>query len=204
MSQQDDGQVWPQAAEPAPASPNVLTGEIASFGATGLTVHKCAACDGKHEGIVMNEYTRPPAPFTHWYNCPTIGDPVPVALAMMHNGAGLELNGPVCQALAAAQVAGMFLAMVCYHDDGKLRMHVTRNKFPTGDYFETGDAKGVLGTLKEMLEQEVGTLDQQAMRRAQTPKPIRELFGIDVTPQAAAAIASAEHAADINGPGPQQ
>lgn len=215
MSQQEDGRVWPSQppAEPAYESEKVLTGERASFGTEGLTVHKCAACDGKHEGIVMSEYTRPPAPFTHWYDCPTLGDPVPVALAMMTNGGGMELNGPVCHALAAAQVAGRFMVMVCYHEDGKLRMRVTTNKFPTGDYFETADAKGVLGTLKEMLEREVGTLQQQQMRQAVLPQPIRELFGnsqpsnkqeFKLPPQVAAVMAQAQHAAGANGSEPQQ
>jgi|GEM_PF-6068955 hypothetical protein len=205
-----EGQVWPPAPETTheEVADDVLTGEPAVLDPIGITVHKCAACDGKHENIVMTEYTRQPHPFTHWYACPTLHDPVPVALAMMRNGMAMELNGPACQALAAAQVAGRFLVAIFHHGvgpDGKLHMYVKQHKFPTGEYFEHDDEKGnkfkgVIGMLKEALEQEAGTVQQQAMRHAAIPKPLREIFGaagpsnkqeFKIPPQAAAAMQEA-------------
>lgn len=182
MAQDQDvnGQVWPPGTEPISSVPltEILTGDPADVSIQNLTVHKCAACDGKHEAIQMREFTRPPHPFTHFYLCPTLGDPVPVALAMMHAGTAMELRGPVCQGLAAAQVCGRFMAVIFWHDDeNKLRMYFHEEKFPMGDYFETADQKGVMGMLKQQLEANAGTLQQQAMRRAQTPKPLRDLLG---------------------------
>ena len=182
MSEAETAQVWPKAEEPATQEQlaQVLTGEIAKLEGQNLTVQKCAACDGKHEAIQMREYARRPVPFTHYYLCPTLGDPVPVALAMMTNGGAMELSGTICQALAAAQVSGRFMVATFWlDDDRRLRMHLHEQKFPTGDYFEDVEngRKGVLGLLREQFEKTTGTLQQQAMRRAATPKPIRELFG---------------------------
>jgi hypothetical protein len=168
-----DAQVYPTENQE-----DVLTGEIAKFGDQKLNIVQCGACDNRHDGIAVNEYGRAPKPFTHWYQCPNTGDPVPIALAMMQAGGAMELRGPVCQALAKAQVAGRFLSAIFWHDtDGKLWMSYFEEKFPTGDYFETKNQKGVLGMLKEQLEKNVGAISQQEMQQAHIPKPLRDLLG---------------------------
>jgi hypothetical protein len=178
MSEPAAGQVWPHPVVVETAPPDQpLTGEKPSLVGQNITVHQCAACDGRHENIEVRDYNRPQPPFTHWYMCPNLGDPVPIALAMLHDGQALELNGPVCQALAEAQIAGRFLVAVCMIKDGKLLLRRTTHKFPAAEYFETKESAGVMGTLRKNLEQEVGTQQPAVMREATLPKPLRELLG---------------------------
>lgn len=183
MSQDDTGQVWPKRSEPEPqlqpeSQPAVLTGEPAQLDeGQRLDVEKCAACDNRHQGIAVFSFNRPVPPFTHWYACPALGDPVPIALAMLKAGGGIELHGPIINHLAAAQTAGRFLAAIFWHEDGKLRMGLTTHKFPHADYFEADDQKGVLGMLREKLEEYAGAPQTRDMRRAPPLMPLRTLLG---------------------------
>jgi hypothetical protein len=181
MSETATGQVWPQPVEtPSSEAPQPLTGEkapIASIDRQNLNVHQCAACDGQHENIEVHDYNRPQPPFTHWYMCPTLGDPVPIALAMLKEGQALELNGPICQALAEAQIAGRFMVAVFMIKDGQLLLRRTTHKFPTAEYFESKESPGCLGTFKKNLEQETGAQQPAVMKEAASIKPLRELLG---------------------------
>jgi hypothetical protein len=207
MSETATGQVWPQPVEtPSSEAPQPLTGEkapIASIDRQNITVHQCAACDGRHENIEVHDFNRPRPPFTHWYTCPALGDPVPLCLAMLKSGEAIELNGPVCQALAEAQIAGRFLVAVFFVQDGVLMLRRTTYKFPAVEYFETKDSAGVMGTLRKNLEQEVGTQQPAVMREAALPKPLRELLGngslpdrvVHKLPEGVAAQIAADNAA---------
>lgn len=157
---------------------DILSGKAASVAGQTFNVTRCAACDNRHDNMEMNDYARAPKPFTHWYKCPNTGDPVPVSLVMLKTGEGMELNGPVCQSLAAAQACGRFLVAIFWHNEnGMLTMAFNEEKFPTGDYFETKEHKGVLGMLREQFERNVGTPEQREMQAAALPKPLRDLVG---------------------------
>lgn len=179
MSQEDNGQVWPPSSGTVQAGP--LTGEPAKLEGQQLDVHKCAACDGRHDAIQVQSFNRPVQPYTHWYQCPTLGDPVPISIAMLTAGDAIELDGPVCQALAEAQIAGRWLVAVFHIDvDGRLILRRSSQKFPTGDLLQSAEHKGCIGLLKENFEQEVGTQQPQEMRTAATPRPLRSLMGAAV------------------------
>lgn len=155
----------------------VLTGECAKGGHT-VSVHECQACDSHHDGVEIRQLQRQLGMFTHFYTCPTLGDPVYCCLAMLKGGSAIELNGPICNALAEAQLCGRFVVAVGYYDaQGGLRVFKSSHKFPVVDYFETPEHKNFMGNLREIFEREVGQPVPQPMREAPLPKPLVNLLG---------------------------
>ena len=184
---QDAGTVIESPVEPLPESQRdygPLTGQSADVRQQNLSIRQCSACDGSHEEIKVTEYSRPAGPFTHWFMCPTTLDPVNLSLLALRSGEGLELNGALCQFLATAQIAGRYCVAVCWIDqDNKIQVAKSSWRFPTGDYFQTKDADGTehlgfLGSLKKLLEQEVGQSQPAVMQPANVPKPLRTLMGL--------------------------
>ena len=180
MSEQVEGQVWPASPEQDQPSPfQILTGE--PLPEQQVSIHKCAACDNRHDVVELHEYGRIQPPFTHWYECPTLGDPVPVTIGMMGDGTGMELSGPTMQSLARAAKSGRWMAVVFYVEDtdqGRMvKMETHTQRFPRSDFFEDGDHKGCLGLLREWCERDAGVQAPQAMQPAKRPVPLRSLNG---------------------------
>jgi len=145
----------------------------------GITIKNCGACDGTHEGVKVNEFTRPSGPFTHWFTCPNLQDPVNITLGLLSNGEGLQLDGPILQTLARAQLCGMYMVIVCEIDpsqDHKMTLTRHTHKFPSGDVYQTKSNLGFMGLLKENLEQEFGPAQPVEMKEVR-PQPLRDLMG---------------------------
>lgn len=173
------GQVFPPSPEqdePAADPTGILTGD--PIPAQRVNVHKCGACDNRHDDIEIKEFARQLPPFTHFYICPNVGDPVPLTLAMMSDGNGMELHGPTMQSLACARMAGRWIAVVGYIEDGKLLIDKHADRFPMADYFEQGpDSPGFIKQLLQMLESEAGIHQPAEMRPAPPRTPLRTLNG---------------------------
>ena len=171
---EDAGQVWPPA-EPLTGEPVVIESD------QRLSIAECPACDGKHAGLEIHQFNRPSGPFTHWFTCPSQGDPVPLSLMMLKDGEGFELNTKVCQAVAAAQMSGRYLIAVFYiNHDNNLLLERTTHKFPPADFFESKESKGVMGLLRESLEMEVGPQQPAKMKPAGKLSPLQSLLGAAV------------------------
>lgn len=152
--------------------------QTADMNGTLVRIQECSACGASHESVALTEYQKKVGPFTHWYVCPTLGDPCQVALLSLSGENGIELSGPICQALIEAQLAGRYMVAVWFIDqEGKLRLKRKDNRFPHTDMLPHGEHPGALGMLKEQLEAECGQQQPQVMRTAETPKPLRNLLG---------------------------
>lgn len=158
-------QVYPPiAAEP-------LTGQPVKTNGQSLSIRQCPCCDASHDGLEVREFSRPQGPFTHFFTCPSLQEPVSVSLLMLTGGEGLELSGPICQAMAKAQLAGRYLiAVYVINPDGRIDLHRTTQKFPTGDY----DA--CIKMLQDDLRSEIGPAQRDEMKEA-SPLPLRGLLG---------------------------
>ena len=177
MNATDPGQVWPPKEE---ESAGPLTGAPCAVGEQALNIRQCPSCDGSHDGLLVKEFSRPSGPFTHWFLCPNTKEPVSISLAMLKAGEGMELSGPVCQALAEAQLSGRYMVAV-WHIDHANAIQCSKHsaKFPTGDYFSQKDIKnhkGCVEMLSELLRQEIGPVQPDIMK-AVNPQPLRTLMG---------------------------
>lgn len=189
---QEPSQVWPphesqQASEDARDSIRSGTAKTTSeiidkldARGLGIRITNCGACDGTHEDMKVNEYARPLGPFTHWFMCPTLHDPVNLTLGMLKTGEGLELSGPVCRELAKAQIAGRYMVFVCYvtEGDGKTTVTLTRhgNKFPTDKIYPSKENRGLVGLLMDNLKDEFGDPQPVEMKQV-APHPLKSLMG---------------------------
>lgn len=157
------GQVYP------PSEP--LTGQPAPLSGQSVNIRQCPCCDGSHDGLDVREFAKSQGPFTHWFLCPTLGEPVSISLLMLSSGEGLELNGAVCQSIAKAQLSGRYLiAVFVISAEGKLELHRTSQKFPTGDFEEC------VNMLRKNLSSETGPAQPLQMQRGR-PMPLRTLMG---------------------------
>lgn len=182
VTNQESGQVWPprdglQAETPLQRS------QVAKMDARGVpfNISKCGACDGSHEHLTIMEYARQPGPFSHWFVCPNTGDPVNVTLGTLPSGEGLEFNGAVIQDLAKAQMAGRYMAIICYVEaepdaNGKFPLRLVRHgcKFPSGDVYQSKECEGLVGLLMRNLKEEFGD-PQPVEMKAVKPHPLKSL-----------------------------
>jgi hypothetical protein len=89
-----------------------------------LQIVECYSCRQQHGAVELKAFAKPPEPWTHFYVCPTNGDPVPVALKM-RNGNAIEYLRKVVADLDTAQVRGRWLSAIFYiqEDGGVMLLH---------------------------------------------------------------------------------
>lgn len=145
----------------------------ASLDGNVISINDCPACHSGHVGLKITEYNAPRGPFTHWYLCPSLGDPCNISLAAMKNGQGMELDSDVCQALAIAQQAGRWMVAIWWiHDNGEtLSMVRPTYKFPIVEF------EHAVRLLREKCQQEIGPPQPDVMQAADHPQPLTKLFG---------------------------
>lgn len=185
---QEPSQVWPKYDDPNPEKqPHEVARDqpVEKLDARGLGIRvtKCGACDGCHDELQVNEYARPLGPFTHWYMCPTLHDPVNLSLGMMKLGDGLAFDGPIIQTLAKAQIEGRFMVVICYvhaepDSEGKTVLSLSRHgcKFPTDKVYQTKGSEGLVGLLMRNLKEEFGEPQPVEMKKVE-PHPLKSLLG---------------------------
>jgi hypothetical protein len=150
----------------------------ASQAGNKMAINVCAACQGSHRDIDIHEFQTPQRPWTHWYTCPTLGDPCPVALAQMRNGEGMNLDGDVCQSLAAAQQSGQWLVAVFWIDEERrIQCRRSVNKLPLSD------VPRIVQMFKDSCQEIIGGAAQpEQMAEAPKLSPIMSLYGDGHTP----------------------
>lgn len=163
---------------PIPGEQPTPTGKPLEVGEQRLSVQHCEACDGRHEGLQVFSYVRPRTVHTHWYKCPTVGDPVPISLIGLSDGRGILIDSDVCRALVNAQLAGRWcVAFFIVTADGQLTAQHKTHRFPHGDFFGAGgESKGCIKMLTELFEREVGP-QQPAEMKTVEPAPLHSLPG---------------------------
>lgn len=133
-----------------------------------LKIENCYSCNGPHEGLACHGYKTGHAPFTHWYTCPTTGDPCTLTLKHRKNQ-NAELNRDVLGALTEAQQAGTFMVIICFVEEGVMQYRRMTFAFPH-NFFHN-----VATDVKVDLEKEIGPPPAGDME-AGDPKPLTNLF----------------------------
>lgn len=155
-----------RAAELAPAPQPVDTrGNV-------LDVRHCPVCDGIHNGVPVTAFAKQTPPWTHWFTCPTTGDPVPLTLVMMSADRGIEINNVLIRALVHAQSTNAYMVAIFRVDDGQIKLDRTTHNFPTGDFVNC------VTLLRQDLDRELGPPQQTIpLQPSVNPNPVINLFG---------------------------
>lgn len=88
----------PEASSENPKAPIPVMQEMAARAArhasrvdgerVSVDVLECPICGGKHTELQATKYTSPFGEFTHWYQCPTTGGPVPFHITASEDSQG--------------------------------------------------------------------------------------------------------------------
>lgn len=141
-----------------------------------IKILECHACGGLHNDVEIHEYNHPCGSFTHWYSCPTSGDPVSLTIS---SGTGLEsvsIPPDLMRKVREASRVNRYLACIFWVDeslpkDDQLQHTQESNNFPTKDYLPC------VRWLEQQLLQAGGPLDNNTLPEATERGPIVSLFG---------------------------
>lgn len=137
-----------------------------------LDVRHCPVCDGMHNGLPVTAFAKQTPPWTHWFTCPTTGDPVPLTLVMMSPDRGIEINNVLIRALVHAQSTNAYMVAIFRVEDGQIKLDRTTHNFPTGDFVNC------VTLLRQDLDREMGPPQQTIpLQPAVNPNPVINLFG---------------------------
>lgn len=134
-----------------------------------VTVTECSSCGSRHDQMEIRRYTNPQPPFTHWFTCPTTGDPCQVSITS-YQGQPVSVAGEVLEMLAQAAVSGRYIVAVGRVEDGLIHSRRKSVNFPTGDN------RIFIADLKKMLDAELDLPEEREMERANPPARVN-LFG---------------------------
>lgn len=155
----------PQTAEGEPAVDVVRkTGEIDLQAENVLSIMHCYSCKGPHEKIPVYPYMTPHPPYTHYYICPSTGDPTGLAIVPSKDGL-VEVNGEILALLSEAQQSDSFMIVVYWHAEGRVQFRRQSHKFPTT---ELQTCKGMI---LEDFEKQVGPPAHTPLQEVEPPKP---------------------------------
>lgn len=74
-----------------------------------VRIPKCSACGQEHPDVEVGALATPQQPFTHWYQCPTNGDPVLLALLTVEDQAPEVIHAQILQAVTRCMLAKKYL-----------------------------------------------------------------------------------------------
>lgn len=133
-----------------------------------LNIQNCFACDGSHQGVEIHTFaTAANQPWTHWYQCPTCGDPVPLML-VQRKAKLVEVDNAIIHQLVEAQESGRYMVAI-FRPGGQLQLARTTQNFPIDQFSDA------VGELQRNLDREVGPPEQKPLERA-APAPLVNLF----------------------------
>ena len=110
---------------------------------------ECGSCGKSHSISAINKYSTPQPPYTHWYICPTTGDPCGASI-VSQNGKEQTINASVLSRLATAHACENFLVAICWVDNGKLKYTRQALSFPHRFFHDCAEH------VRQDLESEVG------------------------------------------------
>jgi len=121
---------------------------------------ECFSCGSKHEKIPLHEYNLPNPPWTHYFTCPTSGDPVSIATAEVA-GKPTIIHQDVANFLSVAKRAGHYLVAVFHKPEiGSItEQHPLKLSMRTEEFdLSWGETAWVMlrDELRRMRDQELG------------------------------------------------
>jgi len=135
-----------------------------------IRIAKCPSCDGKHDKVECREFSVRRAAWTHWYTCPSTGDPVSV-LVEVEGGRLYEIDPTIIESLMQARKAGKFVVAVFRQEQAGENLWTTHcvqhpHDFPT-DHFAA-----CVNLLREAFDKVAGPPPkaEEPMKRG-APKP---------------------------------
>ncbi len=93
-----------------------------------MKIDTCPSCGREHLEVSMFAYQRPGV-FTHWYECPETGDPIPVSVSV----SGRLIDQEISDALALAAGDDRWLCIVYRVHGNQLIAFWKTHQFPNGD-----------------------------------------------------------------------
>ena len=127
------GEIPAAALMPTPAEGEAVTLKSGAF----LVIHDCYSCHERHDHVAVTPYRTDNSPWTHWYACPTNGDPVPMTIQVKGENP-VEVCRRIMRDVDEALAAGSLMSAIFYVGrDGKLKMRWMTDKFPFGYFDET-------------------------------------------------------------------
>lgn len=136
-----------------------------------LNVTNCPSCDAPHQDLEISSFNKHTPPWTHWFTCPSTGDPVPLTLVMVDPKSGIEVNNVIIRNLVHAQQRGAYMVSIFRIEDGQVKLDRTTFNFPTGDFVNC------ISLLKADLEREIGPPQAVPLKDADDQAPLVNLFG---------------------------
>lgn len=138
---------------------------------SGINIQHCPACDGPHENLELNQFNHDNPPWTHWFSCPTLKDPVPLTLLAIGRD-GMEIRNDVVLSVARGAQANNYMAAIFRVEGGKLLLERHTQHFDPGNFSKAVEL------LKQNLEDEVGPpREQPEQDDSQELRPLVNLFG---------------------------
>ena len=64
----------------------------------GVNMPNCSRCDGSHDDVMFQPFTKPSDAYTHWAMCPTTNEPIVMSLGRPSEASELEEPCPLCSA----------------------------------------------------------------------------------------------------------
>jgi hypothetical protein len=100
-----------------------------------VRIPKCSACGQEHASVEVFTLTTPQLPFTHWYSCPTNGDPVPLALMTAQDQTTQAIHSQILQAVTRCLIAKRWLIAFFRVEGGKVWCDPPQyDGWPDGDF----------------------------------------------------------------------
>lgn len=144
-------------------------------GGAFLDLEQCYCCGDKHWSVQLTPYRHDNTPYTHWYNCPKNGDPVPMTIEMRKDGP-VEINRKIVRDLDEALAHGNFMCAIFFvGKDGKIQLRWHTHLFPHSQFDETAAVLARHNTANGGIAKPTEPLPR-GKPRSQTFKIPQELF----------------------------
>lgn len=83
-----------------------------------ISILECFSCGAKHDDLPINELNCGQPPYTHWYTCPTSGDPAHFTIGHI-DGKRMPMNHDVMHFLNVAHGYGKYIVAIGYETSPK-------------------------------------------------------------------------------------
>ena len=145
-----------------------------------INVRNCPSCDGAHELVECHEYNATSAShggtklWSHWFTCPTTGDPVSV-LIQIDDGKVYEVEPEIIGSIMQARKAGKYVVAVFRQEPAGNGMWITHCTQHPHDFL-TDHFGTCVNLLKDAFDKVVGPPTKEVPMLRAKPEPAVQLW----------------------------